>query len=148
MALCGLAGPFINLVIGINAYGVYCTMVWLATHPVAWSVLPFVQFILGNTYVIIAQIFGMIGYYNIILAIFNLLPVPPLDGSRLLYAFLPDKHYFGVMKHERVIMLVMLAFLWLGFFDLFIDGTYTLVAGLIEKVVYGTLDNILVFAST
>ena len=42
---------------------------------------------------------------NVILAIFNLIPVPPFDGSRIFYAFLPPKWYFGVMKYERYIML-------------------------------------------
>lgn len=42
---------------------------------------------------------------NIILAIFNLIPIPPFDGSRIFYAFLPPKWYFGVMKYERYIML-------------------------------------------
>ena len=42
---------------------------------------------------------------NVILAIFNLIPIPPFDGSRIFYAFLPPKWYFGVMKYERYIML-------------------------------------------
>ena len=42
---------------------------------------------------------------NIILAIFNLIPIPPFDGSRIFYAFLPPKWYFGVMKYERYIMI-------------------------------------------
>ena len=41
---------------------------------------------------------------NIILAIFNLIPIPPFDGSRIFYAFLPPKWYFGVMRYERYIM--------------------------------------------
>ena len=42
---------------------------------------------------------------NVILAIFNLIPIPPFDGSRIFYAFLPPKWYFGVMKYERYIMI-------------------------------------------
>ncbi len=52
---------------------------------------------------------------NISLAIFNLIPVPPFDGSRIFYAFLPPKLYFGVMKYERIIMLVMLVLFAFGF---------------------------------
>lgn len=143
MALCGLAGPFINLVIGIRSYGCFCMMVWLAEHPSVINALPFIEHVPDAAYIIVAQLFGIIGYYNILLAVFNLIPVPPLDGSRLLYAFLPDKQYFGVMKHERVIMFVMLALLWMGFFDLFIDGAYTLVAEAVEDAVDGILDTLL-----
>ena len=53
-------------------------------------------------------------YMNVTLAIFNLLPVPPLDGSRILYRLLPPKLYYKVMQHERVVVLVVLALLLLG----------------------------------
>ncbi len=53
-------------------------------------------------------------YMNITLAVFNLLPVPPLDGSRILYRLLPPRLYFKIMQHERVIVLAVLALLLLG----------------------------------
>ncbi|MBQ3064154.1 MAG: site-2 protease family protein [Clostridia bacterium] len=53
-------------------------------------------------------------YMNITLAVFNLLPVPPLDGSRILYRLLPPRLYYKVMQHERVIVLVVLILLILG----------------------------------
>ena len=144
MAICGLAGPLINLIIGIKAYSAYQVMVWFVKHT---GMLLGISYIAGTFYIITAQILAMIGYYNILLAVFNLLPIPPLDGSRLLYAFLPDKHYFNVMKHERLIMFVMLALLWMGFLDFFIDGAYTLIAGVIENIVSGALDLMLKIVS-
>jgi Zn-dependent protease len=46
---------------------------------------------------------------NIGLAIFNLIPVPPLDGSRILSAVLPAEAYFRIMRYERYIGLAFLA---------------------------------------
>ena len=63
---------------------------------------------------LIVLFFWMAAYMNITLAVFNLLPVPPLDGSRLFYVFLPPRLYFGVMKYERIISLVIMLLLITG----------------------------------
>ena len=51
---------------------------------------------------------------NIGLAIFNLIPIPPLDGSRILHLVLPPKAYFGLMKYESKIYWIFIGWLFLG----------------------------------
>lgn len=48
------------------------------------------------------------------LAVFNLIPVSPLDGSKILAVILPDRSYAQLMRYERYGMLVLLALLYLG----------------------------------
>jgi Zn-dependent protease len=45
---------------------------------------------------------------NIMLAVFNLLPVPPLDGSKILSVVLPPKYYFKMLKYENYIVIILL----------------------------------------
>jgi len=59
--------------------------------------------------------FGIIVYANILLMVFNLLPFPPLDGSKILYAFLPDSAY--KVKHflDRYGFFILLFFIFFLF---------------------------------
>ena len=54
---------------------------------------------------------------NVGLGLFNLIPFPPLDGSKVLGAFLPDRAYYKLMRYERWGMLLLMALLWLGVFS-------------------------------
>lgn len=62
-------------------------------------------------------LFSYFHILNLSLGMFNLLPVPPLDGSRIFLTFLPAKYYFGIMQYERYIQLGLMLLLWLGFLD-------------------------------
>ena len=51
------------------------------------------------------------------LGLFNLIPVPPLDGSKVLGAVLPEDKYFGYMRYERYGALIMMVLLFTGILD-------------------------------
>ena len=109
IALVGVAGPLSNLLLSV----VFLLLLrfvgfgWLLNLPVQTEL----QFNLVY-FAILFLYYGV--YMNVTLAIFNLLPVPPLDGSRIFYIFLPPRLYYKVMQHERTITLVVMALLLLG----------------------------------
>jgi Zn-dependent protease len=78
-------------------------------------------------------------YYNFLLAVFNMLPIPPFDGSRILFAILPTKYYFSVMRYEKLMLLVVFLALWsgmlTGFFEVIVDAIITGVSGAVLLVI-------------
>ncbi len=115
MALTGAAGPLVNILIGVYSLVMLCQAVWLKETGL-FMYMPLINKIPTEIYSAICDLLYIAYYCNIMLAIFNLLPIPPLDGSRIAYAVLPDKYYFGVMRYEKIIMLVMILLLWTGAF--------------------------------
>lgn len=105
MALTAAAGPFANLLMALIYLFVY-VIVYLKVRPESGT-LPFYLMTFCN---IVAQI-------NVSLAVFNLLPVPPLDGSRILAIVLPDKAYYKIAQYERYIVLGVFALLLFGVLD-------------------------------
>ncbi|MBR2722267.1 MAG: site-2 protease family protein [Clostridia bacterium] len=112
MALTAAAGPAANLLMGI--FGSVLAGVFLAlmnyTHltdsPILW------QNVCTWSYIL----FNLMGYLNFMYMAFNLIPVPPFDGSRIALFFLPEKTYFKVMRYERQIMMgVLLTLLVLSY---------------------------------
>ena len=51
------------------------------------------------------------------LAVFNIFPIPPLDGSKVVFSFLPDRLYWKLMRYERYGMLLLAALLFFGVID-------------------------------
>ncbi|MBR5314694.1 MAG: site-2 protease family protein, partial [Clostridia bacterium] len=70
-----------------------------------------------NFHTVLATFLYMFHIMNLSLAVFNLIPIPPLDGSRLAMVFLPDKLYFGFMKHEQTIQIILMIALFTGLLD-------------------------------
>ena len=64
------------------------------------------------------------------LIVFNLIPIPPLDGSRIVGLLIPNKIYYQIMKYERYIIIVVFVLLALGWLS-------TPLSWLTDKVLYG-----------
>ena len=64
-----------------------------------------------------SEFIALIAIISVGFAVFNLIPLPPLDGSRIAFIFLPDRIYFGLMRYEQYIKLGLLLVLYMGFLD-------------------------------
>ncbi len=103
MALTALAGPISNFVLALAAL--------LAGK----LVLNFAFQSTAGYYLLL--FFLYVAVLSVGLGIFNLIPVSPLDGSKVLLALLPDKAYYTILKYERFGMVAIIALTWLGFFS-------------------------------
>lgn len=100
MALTAAAGPAINLLLGIffsALWGSFSILAY-AVHGTFWENVVTWSIILFQTF----------AYVNVLYAIFNLIPLPPFDGSRIAFVFLPTRIYFSIMRYEQQILIGIL----------------------------------------
>ncbi len=106
MALTALAGPLSNVVLALAAMALRSVALFLMLR---FPAQPFWE-----------EIVIFLEYMAILsagLAVFNLFPVPPLDGSKVLFALLPDSAYEKLMRYERYGMLLLAVLLLTGVLD-------------------------------
>jgi len=98
MALTALAGPASNFLLALLLmFSASCMTGMEATGFTLWLF----DFLLTTAVLSIG------------LGLFNLLPIPPLDGSKVLFSLLPERAYYTLMRYERFGMLILLAIVWL-----------------------------------
>ena len=118
MALSALAGPLSNFLVSFLVL-------------VIARILPVTN---DFTYAVF-QVLIMIAWISICLGVFNLIPLPPLDGSRIFLIFLPERYYFMIMQYERYISI--------GIMVLVVSGALDTPLGLVSDFVFNGMVNIL-----
>ncbi len=109
MALTALAGPVSNIIV--------------ATIAVFLNKLIFYVFanIVGDTLFSIVNFIELILYWiaqiNVGLAVFNFIPIPPLDGSKIIAVILPDRIYYKLLRYERYLIWAVFVLIYLGVLD-------------------------------
>ncbi len=107
MALSSLAGPGVNMIMAIS-FAFVLRVVMPALEGIVpksawdWFAVP------------VALMFGYGVIINVVLAVLNMIPVPPLDGSRIVYWLLPDRQAAAYYRLERFGMLILLMLLGTG----------------------------------
>lgn len=101
MAVTALAGPVSNLLLAVLFLGIGKVIYLYAPYSAGMNV--FFEWCL---FTVAPMSVGM--------GLFNLIPIPPLDGSKVLAMFLPNSAYGQLMRYERYGILVLLALSWLG----------------------------------
>ena len=100
MALTAMAGPVCNFLITV----VFLFLYGLLIRPISGSQI-------GDT---VLKLIELTAYISLGFCIFNLIPVPPLDGSKILLSALSDNAYWKLMQYERYGSIVLIALVWTG----------------------------------
>lgn len=108
MALSALAGPLSNLLMAFASVALFRVCCLFVED---WTVLSYLWIALINVFAAV----------NISLAVFNLLPIPPLDGSKIFGFFLPDRWVWTMERYSRYIGFVLMALLFSGALDVPLD---------------------------
>lgn len=123
MALTALAGPVSNFLLALLLMFISKMIYLYAPYSAALDVL--------FTFCLYTAAPLSIG-----LGLFNLIPIPPLDGSKVIAVLLPDQTYVKLMRYERYGMLLLLALSLLGISGGFISGAIMRVYEVFFNLIY------------
>lgn len=122
MAWVALAGPASNIIMAI---------IWAVIAKVGYMVLPSYEGV--GKFMVYSGMAGVT--INLILAILNMIPIPPLDGSRILSAFLPKKFNYYYMRIEPYGFFIILGLMIAGILGALITGPFRATQAFILQLV-------------
>jgi len=105
MAITALAGPVSNFLLAYLALLVRAVL------------LPFYLRGGGTALLLLVDFTETLAILSVGLGVFNLIPIPPLDGSKVLEGVLPDRIYYTILRYERIGMLLLMVVLFSGIAD-------------------------------
>ena len=118
MALSAFAGPLSNFLVSF-------LLLFIARY------IPVIN---DFTYGIVSVLY-LISWISVCLGVFNMIPLPPLDGSRIFLIFLPERYYFKIMEYERYISIAIMV--------LIVSGALDRPLGVVANFVFDGMFNIL-----
>lgn len=122
MALSAFAGPLSNFLVSFLMLVIVRILCVLPISTIT-SLMP------------VIDVLDLIAWISICLGVFNMIPLPPLDGSRIFLIFLPERYYFKIMQYEQYISI--------GVMILVLSGALDVPLGLVANSIYDGMYNIL-----
>lgn len=117
MVITALAGPLSNLLMAAAALGIFRVILFFSVSYTAF---------LEYSYLFLVEVVAGV---NISLAVFNLLPIPPLDGSRIFEPLFPAKWRYSISRYQQYITTAVMVLILTGALDVPLDFLHRVVGG-------------------
>ena len=130
--LTAIAGPLANLLLAVCALVLYTVTICILSATSSLALL-----VTNDVMRILTDMLFYLYLANIVLMLFNLIPVPPLDGSKVLFSVLPSKSYRFVLNYERYGMYILLVLLWFNILDAPLDAALEFFVDIFNNAIKG-----------
>lgn len=125
MALTAIAGPCANFIMAFMGVLIGTILLILGSF-MNWP---------SGVISVINYVFYLFAFRNLCFMVFNLIPIPPLDGSKVLGIFLPNRTYYTMLQYERYAIILIMLLSVSGAFDLIIGTGVNAFYSIIERMV-------------